>query len=99
MIVDKGTETKNGPLQWPSLNKEYKKVIVWIVFPKPISSARIVSMPFAQEYRNQLRPTKDTILVFVTKQIYYYYMYLPTDIREVGLHIRQGILAVCPVFS
>lgn len=40
-----------------SFQIEYKKVIVWIVLPRPISSARIVFVPWAQENRNQFNPS------------------------------------------
>lgn len=96
MIVDSGTETKNGPLQCPSLNNEYKNVMVWMVFPRPISSAKIVSIPLAQEYRSQLRPlirNMHTKLASVTSN------YLPTDIREVAFRTRLSKEAACQVFS
>lgn len=31
--------------------------MVWTVLPRPISSARMVSVPWAQEKRSQLRPS------------------------------------------
>lgn len=32
-----------------SLYKEYRNVMVWIVLPRPISSAKMMSVPLAQE--------------------------------------------------
>lgn len=31
--------------------------MVWMVLPRPISSARMVSVPWAQEKRSQFRPS------------------------------------------
>lgn len=44
-------------LQLTSLYSEYRKTMVWMVLPRPISSARMVSVLWAQENRSQLRPS------------------------------------------
>lgn len=96
MIVESGTETKNGPLQCPSLNNEYKNVMVWIVFPRPISSAKIVSIPFAQEYRSQLRPLNRNMQ---RKSASVISSYLPADIRGAAFHTHLSNEVAYQVFS
>ena len=57
MRVDNGAEMRKGPSEWPSLTRVFKNAMVWMVFPRPISSARMVLVPCAQENRNQFRPS------------------------------------------
>ena len=44
-IVDRGTTTRNGPQSWCSWQSQWRKEMVWIVLPRPISSARITELP------------------------------------------------------
>ena len=44
--TESGATTSDGPLRWHSNLRKPKKEIVWMVFPRPISSARIPLMPY-----------------------------------------------------
>lgn len=47
--VDRGTTNTKGPYSWCWWNRYDRKEMVWMVFPRPISSARITLLHLKEE--------------------------------------------------
>ncbi|TNN45052.1 hypothetical protein EYF80_044758 [Liparis tanakae] len=60
--VERGTTSRKGPYSWWSLNRQFRNEIVWIVLPKPISSARMQLLPLREGRREREGETEGEIV-------------------------------------